>query len=468
VALTLRVTSFHSQALGAQSAKTFGAGGGSIGRKQGNDWVLPDPENIVSGNHAKILCRGGTYYLLDTSTNGTFVNGATQPIGNNREQALADGDLLQIGEYEIQVILDRNEHTGPTGFDLRGQAGHSTGFGATGPTGPTANHGYAAPDAPYGLPMGQPVGTDPLQYYEDRSGPRARPEPPPIAQPNHSSALDDYFEMPPIVSPPPAPPQPAGIPEDWDKTGYSQGSSRPGMPPPQYPPAQPPPQYPPQPHHAAHAPLPHVAPPVAPLPGDQVGALAAVLISAGMDANSARAVAAMPGLHVVLGSLLGVAIQGMLDVLKARTEIKSQFRVPVTSMRPVENNPLKFSANSAQALQNLLAGRNPAYLGPVEAFSEGFQDIKAHQIAMMAGMRAAFDSMVQRFEPEDLAERFQKRIKQAGLLGGLAGKGRYWEMYCDFFEELTQDADANFQRLFGDKFAQAYEDQMRRLTGVRR
>jgi type VI secretion system FHA domain protein len=206
---------------------------------------------------------------------------------------------------------------------------------------------------------------------------------------------------------------------------------------------------------------------MAPLSDDQAGALAALLMSAGLDATSARAVAAVPGVHAVLGTLLGVAVQGVLDVLKARAEIKSQFRVPVTSMRPVENNPLKFSANASQALHNLLATRNPAYLGPVEAFTEGFQDIRAHQMAMMAGMRAAFDSMLHRFDPEDLAERFQKRIKQASFIG-IPGKGRYWEMYCDLFEELTQDADANFQRLFGDKFAQAYEDQMRRLTGVRR
>ena len=37
-----------------------------------------------------------------------------------------------------------------------------------------------------------------------------------------------------------------------------------------------------------------------------------------------------------------------------------------------------------------------------------------------------------------------------------------------FYEELTQDADLNFQRLFCEKFAQAYEEQMRRLTAVRR
>jgi type VI secretion system FHA domain protein len=194
--------------------------------------------------------------------------------------------------------------------------------------------------------------------------------------------------------------------------------------------------------------------------------LAALLVAAGLDPGTARMAATVPGMQDVLGQVLGVVVQGMLDVLKARTEIKSQFRVPLTSMRPVENNPLKFSANAAQAMQNLLVARNQAYLEPVAAFDEGFQDIKAHQIAMMAGMRAAFDSMLERFNPEELSERFEKRLKRAMLAMG--GKGKYWDMYRDMYEEWTQDADLNFQRLFGDKFAQAYEEQMRRLTVVRR
>jgi type VI secretion system FHA domain protein len=189
--------------------------------------------------------------------------------------------------------------------------------------------------------------------------------------------------------------------------------------------------------------------------------------AAGVDPATARIAASSPGMHSVLGSLLAIVVQGMLDVLKARADIKSSFRVPVTSMRPVENNPLKFSANAAQALQNLLAPRNQAYLGPVEAFDEGFEDIKAHQMAMMAGMRAAFDSMLKRFDPEELGERFEKRLKRAALIN-IAGKGRYWDLYRDLYEEWTQDADLNFQRLFGEKFAQAYEEQMRRLTSVRR
>ncbi|MFI0377552.1 MAG: FHA domain-containing protein, partial [Candidatus Thiodiazotropha sp.] len=33
---------------------TFDEQGGSIGRRDENDWVLPDPERFISGRHAQI------------------------------------------------------------------------------------------------------------------------------------------------------------------------------------------------------------------------------------------------------------------------------------------------------------------------------------------------------------------------------------------------------------------------------
>jgi type VI secretion system protein len=513
VALTLRVMSFQSQALGAQSAKTFGAEGGSIGRSQGNDWVLPDPEKFVSGLHAEISCRNGVYYLRDVSTNGTFVNGSPQPIGNGREQPLEEGDRLQIGEYDISVSLvdqaDQSLVTGPTGFDLGAGrtpswTGGATGpsgpggmgsAGSTGPTGQRGSHGFGAAGP------GQSSSIDPLDIFADHSQPAARPAADPGVISDHSPALDEFYQPPPLTPPPSAVPRgahaegpgraPTGIPEDWDKTGYAQPYDAPAsLDADDFAPAQPqagPPaaaRMPPAPHAsrmpsappASHAPPPPASPappPSAaqptsmPMSGEQADAIIAMLTAAGMDPASARAAASSPELVGSLGALLGVAVQGMLDVLKARSEIKSQFRVPVTMMRPVENNPLKFSANAMQALHNLLVAQNQAYLGPVEAFAEGFHDVKAHQMAMIAGMRAAFDSMIERFDPDELVERFEKRLKRGALLS-LPGKGRYWDLYRDLYEEWTQDADVNFQRLFGEKFSQAYEEQMRRLTAVRR
>ena len=81
LALTLTVTSRHSQILGPASVKVFNSAGGSIGRGAGNDWVLPDPERVLSKRHFAVAFRGGSWQLADTSVNGTFLNRESGPIG---------------------------------------------------------------------------------------------------------------------------------------------------------------------------------------------------------------------------------------------------------------------------------------------------------------------------------------------------------------------------------------------------
>ena len=76
MALRLRVVSEHSSRMGEKSTKVFGVHGGTIGRSTDNDWILPDPERYLSGKHIRIDFRAGTYVLVDTSSNGTYVNGA--------------------------------------------------------------------------------------------------------------------------------------------------------------------------------------------------------------------------------------------------------------------------------------------------------------------------------------------------------------------------------------------------------
>ena len=41
-----------------------------------------------------------------------------------------------------------------------------------------------------------------------------------------------------------------------------------------------------------------------------------------------------------------------------------------------------------------------SFVGADQAFAEAFDDIKAHQMAMMAGMRAAYDSVMENLDPE--------------------------------------------------------------------
>ena len=109
--LRLSVVSEHGIRLGAQSTKVFGVHGGTIGRSTDNEWILPDPERYLSGKHARIDFRAGSYVLVDTSSNGTYVNGAQVPLGKYHDYVLRDGDYVRLGEYEFLVSIDKgNDH----------------------------------------------------------------------------------------------------------------------------------------------------------------------------------------------------------------------------------------------------------------------------------------------------------------------------------------------------------------------
>ena len=185
--------------------------------------------------------------------------------------------------------------------------------------------------------------------------------------------------------------------------------------------------------------------------------LSAVLEGAGLDPKIVT-----PELARSFGQILRVVVAGVMDVLRARQQIKDEFRMRMTQFRSTDNNPLKFSANVDDALHNLLVKRNPAYLEPVEAFEDAFDDLRNHQIAVLAGMRVAFESMLAEFDPDRLQEQFDRELKRGSLLG-MPAKLRYWDLYRDSRRELLKDPEVSFRKLFGEEFAKAYEAQLQQL-----
>lgn len=193
------------------------------------------------------------------------------------------------------------------------------------------------------------------------------------------------------------------------------------------------------------------------MPGRPQLDFAALLAAAGL-----QGVTATPDLSAAFGSILKVVVDGLRDVLRAREELKDQFRLRITSVAARENNPIKFAANTEDALHNLLVRHNPAYLEPVAAFESAFDDLRIHQMAMLAGLRAGYQAMVTAFDPDTLEQKFERYARRGGLLGASA-KPRFWDLYREVFEETTGDADESFRTLFGTAFSKAYEEQTRLL-----
>ena len=171
-------------------------------------------------------------------------------------------------------------------------------------------------------------------------------------------------------------------------------------------------------------------------------------------------------INQVVGELVRETVTGMMQVLSSRSTIKNEFRMNVTTIQPVENNPLKFSANTDDAIENMFIKDGNAYKKPVEAIKEGFEGIAEHQIAILAGIRTAFKGVLNRFDPTVLEQRFEK-FNKPGIIPGMS-KSKNWDSYNHYYKELVDDMDNSFQHLFGYEFVQAYEEQLQKLTIARK
>ena len=114
MSLTLKIVSHNRRGLGAKASMTFGQDGGTIGRSLQNDWPLPDRKKYLSARHASIDFRSGTYYIVDTSKNGVYINGEDEPVGRAKPQRLFEGDVIRIGEYEMTVAIESADDTRET------------------------------------------------------------------------------------------------------------------------------------------------------------------------------------------------------------------------------------------------------------------------------------------------------------------------------------------------------------------
>src|SRR3954451_583812 len=98
--IVLTVLSYNGAPADGLSAG-FDELGGTIGRADNNQLVLPDPERTISRIHARVVFRTTGYTIVDNGSNPISVNGT--PLGTGREHPLKAGDQIQIGGYVLQA-----------------------------------------------------------------------------------------------------------------------------------------------------------------------------------------------------------------------------------------------------------------------------------------------------------------------------------------------------------------------------
>jgi type VI secretion system protein len=486
--LTLHLT-VRGQGGAASDLRTLEGRSLTIGRGRDSDWVLDDPHRVLSKTHCIVELVQGQHVLTDCSTNGTFLNGASERLDPGSPVPLRHGDRIQLGDYEILVDLPAEEPSFPTetdpifGSPILPPATSGPAFFGDGPSRGPVDDPLFRPDPDDAGALGRE--TDPFRppsFQETRLAKLPAVEPVPdddplfgrpridpwqaAARSDHVAAEGQFFRPPPVRQ--------DIIPEDWDAEFRTGPESRPSIAPPPPPIRQesPPPATAP----AAMAPAaePAAIEPPAPAlwqlpPAGVPATVAAGAAAARLIEAFARGAGLPPGslgdaeaetLMRRAGAVLRAAVAGVRANLEARSAMKAAFRIERTTIRPHDNNPLKFADTPEESLTALLCAGDGAYGGDAAPLEEAFDDIRAHQMAVLAGMQAALGQLLARFDPEALEARLKDGAGLADILP-TARKARYWQAYEALYRDIAREAEEDFRGLFGETFVTEYQAQIR-------
>jgi FHA domain-containing protein/type VI secretion system protein len=475
MSLTLRIQSYRKQAPEQSVERRFDHLGGTIGRAAGNDLELPDPAKYISRTHCKVDYVDGRYTLVDMGSNPSWVN--ERPLGPGKTAVLADGDLLIIGDYVLQAAVDepampaaapvfQPDYSPAHPFQAQpAQADEELVPEYVSPNDTLSSAKILDTGAGAGM-LGAPSADDPLGLNLF-AGPTA------VAADSAPAFRGSEFDHAPpqlaaftldMPAPPIAAAVPSGMATPAVQPAASQGASLlipddydplADFLPPRLQAAAAPPAAP-----SLPVPVPVPVPPAAQrtaAPDDEV--LQALLRGLGL-----------PGLKLdrppadtaeLVGAMLREATAGTMEVLMARAMTKRESRLELTVLGAQANNPLKFFPDAKEALAQMLTNAMAGYMAPCKAFGSAFDDLKAHEMAVIAGMRSALAGVLERFNPAAIEQRMEQGVMDKMLSTGR--KARMWDRMVELYGEIAREAEDDFQRLFGERFSNAYTDQIDRL-----
>lgn len=439
IVIALRVTRRPGATEPDPTALPLPAEGLVIGRSDDCGLVLADPLRLVSRQHAQVTADSDGARVRCVSSSAPLWVNETQ-LDPGAERALRPGDRLRIGRFEIAVepavAVARQRSRLERWFDLDGAgdplaAGSPLPVLATSPELATAGAVVSWQASPHvvgggDLPVAVPA-TSREATAVAAPAPAPEPAPPPVVS-----------LPPPLPAPPPPPPAastPVPLPEPTPPPAPQAAAAKP----------------------ASTRRATRRSPDLSPELRDLAEAFAR---GAGLRAE---AVQLTPEWMEHLGTLMRATAEGTLALLQSRAVAKRHMRAEGTHIAPRQNNPLKFSPSATEALTRMLHREaSPGFLEPVAALRDAHRDLLVHQVAMVAGMRAAVFELFSRMGPEavESAEGPAHGISRLPWIRDAA----LWQRHRLQHAQLLEHLDDDFETIFGREFLRAYEAQSRAVA----
>lgn len=307
--------------------------------------------------------------------------------------------------------------------------------------------GSSAPTSPDALNS-----NDPLGLLMGSAVPLAQPEPP-AAVPQPTPPLQQPVMTAPVEAPQlKAAPQPVAQPESMPQ------------PEPQFSPSTPPPPPQPRPRPANRLGIDPIAYQTARAQNASAPAgerlegplLAALLQGVGLDDLQPQPHFDEQQLRQA-GRLLSLFSQGTVALLSSRSILKRGVKAEMTMILDEANNPFKLLPSGKTVLMQMFGSKMPGFMPPEQAVRDALIDLQAHQLGMIAGIRAIIAAMLQSFNPDRLEEEARKEGAAPRLSLPASRKAALWDYFVKSYQQTSGEIEDDFHTLFGEAFLHAYD-----------
>lgn len=150
------------------------------------------------------------------------------------------------------------------------------------------------------------------------------------------------------------------------------------------------------------------------------------------------------------GKTLKATIEGLLALQRNQHGLRDKH------LRPLEDNPLRLNMDYDTTLSLLFADqKSPVHLSAPAAVAESLHNLRLHHQANQKAITQALNTMLDAFSPERLLTRFTHYLRSNERQERDAAWA--WEMYKNYYQELSSSRQQGFEKLFGEVYEQAYD-----------
>jgi len=410
--------------------------GGTIGRTEDNDWILTDPNSYISGTHVHILCKHGSYFIKDESTNGTFLKNPYKKLPKGHPVKINASDVFIIGDHELQARYSNNDYSQDDIISSFEETSTNENI--------IPNDDFLFDSGSNGFTSVEsqaPSDMDVMSILDETPSATATPQGHTfennapftdvvIEEESETLAEVDISDF--MTSSVPEPVCEAVI--EIKEELFEEHISIPSY-------TQPEPQ---------------VAPSVQ----------APIQVSEGL-AKSVSILESKLGLSInaleqeerdLLMAKVGDVINTTLDALQNSLQLKDKTKQDLhlsTSHMDVDNsNPVKLGAAAAKLLQNENSGGMLGMMPVPEAIQKSFNEIDSHCISLHSSSKNIMKIATAKFSPKNLEYRFESN---GALRGVLPRQQLLWKAYSEMFDNLNERPEEGVE-MIREEFKKEYEN----------